>query len=119
MRLLFQMGQYQALPVPAQLVLAAGRSKLQAAARLSRFQQKVHFRIMAQRLKMPHTLHRIRNGFFIYNAAFSEVHRYIKTFPDHGLQHIHLHFSHELRLDLSLLFIPPDMEFRFFFLQCP
>ena len=118
MRLLFQMGQYQALPVPAQLVLAAGRSKLQAAARLSRFQQEMHFRIMAQRLKMAHAFHRICNGFFIYNAAFSEIHRHVKAFPDHCLQHIHLHLSHELRLDLSSFFIPPDMEFRFFFLQC-
>ena len=80
-----QMGQHQPLPVPVQFILAAGGSHRQPAARLSRLQQQMHLRIMPQRLKMPHTLHRIRNRFLVYNISGSEGYLHAEAFPDQVL----------------------------------
>ena len=75
-RLFFQMGQNQALPVPIQHIFAAVRCKLEARSPLSRLQQKVYFRIMPKRFIMPHAFHRLLNCLFIDNLPFSELHRH-------------------------------------------
>ena len=80
-----QMGQHQPLPVPLQFILAAGGSHRQPAARLSRLQQQMHLRIVSQRLKMPHTLHCIRNRFLVYNISGSKGYLHAEAFPDQVL----------------------------------
>ena len=65
MHLFGQMRQNQALPVFVQHVLAARAGKMKPAAARGGFQQKVHLGVMAQRLEMPHALHRGGNGLFI------------------------------------------------------
>ena len=62
---LLQMCEHQTLPAPIQHILTAYREKLQPAAPLSRLQNKMNLRIVAQRLKMAYPLHLVSNGFFI------------------------------------------------------
>ena len=52
------MQQYEALPVAVERVLAAAGVERQPRAALGRLQEQVHLRVVAQRLKMPHALHR-------------------------------------------------------------
>ena len=111
------MRQYQPLPVTVQDILAAGSRKLHAAARLSRFQQKVYFRVMAQRLKMSDAFCRISNRFFVYNISSSKFHQHPETFPDKACQDFQLYFSHQLCLDFLQLLVPYNMKLRFFFFQ--
>ena len=80
-----QMGQHQPLPVPVQHILTAGGSHRQPASRLSRLQQQMHLRIVPQRLKMPHSLYRISNRFFVNNISCSEGHLHAEAFPDQVL----------------------------------
>ena len=85
MFLFFQMRQDQPLPVSIQHIFTAGSRDLYPAARRSRFQDQVHFRIMAQRLKMSHAFYSIGNGFFIHNAAGAKFHFYAKPVKDQPL----------------------------------
>ncbi len=119
MLLFFQMGQDQPLPVPIQHILAADRCELQAAPRLSRFQQQMNLRIVPQRFKMSHAFHRIRDCFFVYNVSRPKFHLHMEPFQDQALQDLNLHFPHKLDMDLSQRFIPYDMQQRLLFLQLP
>ena len=83
--LFFQMRQNQSLPIQIQFIRAAVCGKLQAAARLPRFQKKMHLRIVTQRFKMPYSLHRRSNRFLIDDAAGTEFYPNAKTIPDHTL----------------------------------
>jgi hypothetical protein len=93
-----QMGQYKPLPVPVQYILAAGTGILHPTARLSRFQQEVHFRIMAQRLKVPHAFHRIFYRLFVYNISGAERDLHSKPLLNPPLQYFRLHFPHQFQL---------------------
>ena len=112
-----QMRQDQSLPVAIQHILTAGRLKLQAAARLARLHQKMHLRVMAQRFKMSDSDHRLCDRLFVDNISRAKFHRNAKPFGNHIFQHFRLHFSHQLRVDLSQLLVPCDMQLRFFLLK--
>ena len=112
-----QMGKNQTLPVPIQHILTAGRMKLQAAAWLTRLQKKMHLRIMAQRLKMSHSLHRLQNRLLIHNVPCAKFHRKAISLPDQCLQNINLHVAHDLGLDFSCRFLPQDMKLRLLLFQ--
>ena len=94
MLLFLQMGKDQSLPVTGKNILTAGSKKLTAASRLSRFNKQLYFRIMAQRLKMSHTDHRLCNGLFVYNTSCAKFHCHMKAFPDHTFQDFDLNLSH-------------------------
>ena len=89
--LFLQMGENQPLPVAVQNILAARREKLQAASRLTWLQKQMYLRIVAQRLKMSHALHRRSNCFLIYNVSGAEVYCYMEPFPDQPFQNLDLH----------------------------
>ena len=112
-----QMCQDQPLPVPIQLIFICRSKKLQPTSSLSRFQKKMHLRIMTKRFKMSHAFHRCGNGFFVYDITGSKFYCHMKTLPDQMLQDLNLYLAHQHGVDLSQLLIPHDMKLRFFLLQ--
>ena len=76
-------------------------------------------RIMAQRLKMPHSLHWPLDGFLIYDISSPEIHLHAEPFQDLAFQDLHLHLPHDLGPDLSQSLIPDNMEQGILLLQKP
>ena len=111
------MRQNQTLPVPVKHVLTAICPKSQTAPRFSRLQKKVHLCIMAKRLKMPHTLCRPQNRFFVYDTSGSKLCLHAESLPDLAFQNLHLYLAHDLRLDFSGPLVPDNMEQRVLFLK--
>ena len=107
----------QPLPVEVEHILAARACHLDSAARFARLQQQMHFRIVAQRLKMSHTLHRLCNRLFVYNVALSKDNHNTKALFDQLRQNFDLHLSHHLRMDFLQLLIPEDMKLWIFLLK--
>ena len=66
---LCQMGQDQTLPVLIQHIVAALIVENESAAPLTRFQNQMDFRIVAEGLKVAHPFYFLRNGFLVYNAS--------------------------------------------------
>ena len=114
---LHQMRQDQTLPVFIQQFLTAVCSKYQSAACRERFQQQMYLCIMTQWFKMPDTLDRIGDRFFIYNAAPAKPDIYPKTLCNQAFQNLHLDLAHDLCLDFLQLLIPYDVKLRLFLLQ--
>ena len=113
----FQMGQHKALPVFVQHFFPTVGGKLHSAAARQRFQLDMHFCVVAQRLVMAYTLHRLRDGLFIKDAAGAELHVQTKPLCQQAAQHFQLDLAHELDMDLAQRFVPYHMELRFLFLQ--
>ena len=111
------MGQNQALPVPVQHILAAGRGKLKARPTLSRLQQKVYFRIMPQRFIVADSFHRLLNRFFIDDLSFSELYRHPVPFFNNTPEDPCLHLSHQANRYLPCFLLPDNVQLRFLFLQ--
>ena len=101
-----QMGQNQPLPVPVQHVLAAGAGKLQAAARLPRFQQQMHLRIMAQWLEMPDALHSVGDGLLVQDLAVRKLHVQAEPLRYQPFQDLYLHLAHDLHMDFRHIPLP-------------
>ena len=76
----------------------------------------MYLRIMAEWLKMPDTLDRIGDRFFIYNAAPAKPDIYPKTLCNQAFQNLHLDLAHDLGVNLFLFFLPDNMKLRLFFL---
>ncbi len=110
-----QMGQHKPLPVPVQIVLADGRSKLQPAARLSRLQDQMHLRIMPERLEVSHTFHPVEDGFLIDDTSLFKGGFHAEPFPDQITQHLDLYLTHQLGMNLVQLLSPDQMKLRFLF----
>ena len=77
-----KVGQNQPLPIPVQQVLAAIRIELQPASCFPRLQQQMYLRIVAQRLKMPHALHRLQQRLLVYNASGAKGDRHLEPLSD-------------------------------------
>ena len=107
----------QPLPVEVEHILTARARHLDSAARFARLQQQMHFRIVAQRLKMSHTLHRLCDRLFVYNVALSKDNHNTKPFFDQLRQDFDLHLSHHLGMDFLQLLIPEDMKLWIFLLK--
>ena len=112
-----QMGKNEPLPVEIQHILAAGCGKGQAAARFSRLQQQVHLRIMPQRLKVAHALHRGLDRLPVYDAAVRKGHFHIEPIPDQSAQHLDLDLAHDPGMDLAAFFFPHNGKRGIFFRQ--
>ena len=110
MFLFLQMGQDQSLPVSLQHIFTAGRGELQTTPWLSRLQQQMHLRVMAQRLIMPYALHSVGNGLPVYDAARTKLHPQAEAFLDQTGQYLQLYLSHKLHMDLPQQFIPYHMQ---------
>ena len=77
----------------------------------------MHFRIVAQWLKMSHTLHRLCDRLLIYNVALSKDNHNTKPLFDQLRQNFDLHLPHHLRMDFLQLLIPEDMKLWIFLLK--
>ena len=99
--LLSQMGQDQPLPVQVQFILTAGAFKHQTTAPLSRLHQQMDFRIVTQRLEMPHALHRILDGLFIHHTPGIKGDIYAKSLLNQAFQDLNLDFSHQSYVDFT------------------
>ena len=95
------MGEHQPLPVAVEHIFAAVRLKYEPASRLSRFKQKVHLGVMAERFKMSHALHRTCNGLLVYNPSGAKCDLHTVALTDQFAQNLDLNFPHHLHLDLS------------------
>ena len=58
-------------------------------------------RIMAQRLEVSDTLCNPCYGLLIYDISRIKSYLHMKTVPDHALQYLNLHCSHQLDINLS------------------
>ncbi len=107
-----QMGQNQPLPVPVQLILTAAASEGKTAPSLPRLYNQMHLRIMPERLKVPHTLRHVRNGFLIEYAPLIKVHIYAETFGNQPPQNLNLHLAHQPDMEFPALFLSDEVKLR-------
>ena len=117
--LLLQMGKDQPLPVAVEHLLAARRPELQTAPRFARFEQEMHFRIVAQRLEMPNPFHGGGDRFLVDDAPCPERNLPAEPLPDQPLEHLHLHLTHQPDLYFPQLSVPRKPELRVLLLELP
>ena len=110
--LFLKMGQYQALPVDVQVVLAAVCRKVKPRSALGWFKQQMNLGVVPKRFVMPNTLHRSFNGFLVCNAALVESDIKPETLFYQSFQHFKLYLAHELNVYFFKLFIPDDTQHR-------
>ena len=105
------------MPVPIQHVLGDDAFQLDPAPTRQRLQEQMHLRIMAQRLKVSHALHAIRDGLPIKDPSFIQFQIHIEAFLHQAFEDLRLDLAHELQLDASVPFIPAQMQLGIFFSQ--
>ena len=77
----------------------------------------MYLRIMTQRFKVSDPFDRILNRLFIDHFPCSKFHTYFKPIPDNAFQNFDLHFSHQLRMDLTKPLFPYNMKLGLFLFQ--
>ena len=112
-----QMCEYQPLPILSQRVDRALCIENKTAPRLARLQQKMHFRIMAERLKVADTLHRGRDRLLVNDRRPAEHDLHAEPLHALILQDLPLDLAHELRGDLLLSLIVADKQLRLLLLE--
>ena len=110
MLLFHQMGQDQPLPVPVQIVLGHDALQLDAAASRQGVQKQMHLRVVAQRLEMPHALHRLGNGLPVKDPALVQAQIHVEALLHQALENLGLDFSHKAQLDGAVSLIPGDVQ---------
>ena len=115
--LFLQMCQDQSLPVFIQHIFAAVGIKDESGSRLTRFHQKMDFRVVAQRFEMPDALNDLSDRFLIYNISFAKFDLHAESFLYLTFQDLHLYIAHDLCLDFAKRLVPDDMELRVFLLE--
>ena len=116
--LLFRhVGQNQALIGAIQHIRGADRVEHQSRARLPRLQQQMHLRIVAQRLKMPHTLHGVPDGFLVEDPPGTQLNIQRKPLRHQLPEDLQLHLTHDLHLNAAAF--PEDVQLGVFLLQLP
>ena len=109
--------QHLLLPVRIQFIRAQTRRGGDAAAALARFDQKMHLRVMAERLVMAHALRRSRRRLPVHDPFRSEGHSDAETASDQAGQHLGLNLAHDLNMNILPLRVPRQMERRILILQ--
>ena len=112
-----QMCKYQPLPILSQRVDRTLCIENKAAPRLARLEQKVHFRIMAERLKVADTLHRGRDRLLVNDRRPAEHDFHAEPLHALILENLPLDLAHELRGDLLLSLIVADQQLRLLLLE--
>ena len=107
-------GERQTLPVKIELVGRGHGAKLHARTRWQRLQAQMHLGIMAQWLKVPHALDRLRDRLLIENAAGLKRNRKAKAIGQHPLHDLELHSAHQLQVNLLQMSIPAYAEHGIF-----
>ena len=110
-------GECQTLPVKIELVGRGHGAKLHARTRRQRLQTQMHLGIVAQWLKVAHTLDRLRNGLLIENAAGLKRNRKTEAIGQHPLHDLELHGAHQLQVNLLEMRIPAYAEHGIFVRQ--
>ena len=110
-------GECQTLPVKIELVGRGHGAKLHARTRWQRLQAQMHLGIVAQWLKVAHTLDRLRDSLLIENAAGLKLDRKAKTIGQHALHDLELHGAHQLQVNLLKMRIPAYAEHGIFVRQ--
>ena len=112
-----KLGQNRSLKAFCQDIRRTRRLENKAASCFSRFQKKMHLRIMAKRLEMPDALHSIRNRLFIDNARSSIGDRKTQPFFHKAGENLPLHLTHHADGNLSRLFGIGHRKRRFLLFQ--
>ena len=107
-----EMRQNEALPVHRQVIRRAVGSELQSAAPRQRLHQKMHLRIMPQRLEMSYALNGGRNGFPVQNIPRREVQGKAVAIHHHPLQNLRLHLPHQADMHFLPLAVPVKVQLR-------
>ena len=117
MPFLFQMRHDQALPVHCQHIRPASVLKHQAAPGNAGLQKQMHLRVVPKRLEMPHSFHCSGDRLLVNDRRVSEIHAQPQPLPDHALQDLFLHLSHDLGRDLFFLLIIHEVQGRILLFQ--
>ena len=107
----------QALPVDCQYVRPAAVLEHKPAARHAGLQEQMHFRVVAERLKMADALRRPGDRLLVDDRGVAEGHVKAQPLPDHALQDLFLYLSHDLGRDLFFLLVVEEMQGRVFLFQ--
>ena len=109
----------QSLPVEIKKIGRNIGGKAHAASARKRLQQKLHLRIVAQRLKVPQTEHAVCDRLAIDNAALVKADGETAAFGDISGEDLQLDFAHQLYMDLAVPLVPHNAQHRVLFLQLP
>ena len=110
------MGDNEPLPVFAEYLLPAKAVHGYAALRLARLNKQMNLRIVAQRLKVTHSLHRSGNGLLVNYAAVVELYMNAEAFLRKALKHLRLNFTHQVNIDFPRG-ISADQKLRILLLE--
>ena len=72
----------------------------------------MHLRVVAQGLKMAHTLHGVGNGLLVQDAPGVQLDVHIEALLHQAFQYLRLHLAHQLHADLRKLLVPANVELR-------
>ena len=61
----------------------------------------MHLRIVPQRLKVADALHGVGDGLPVADSPCAKADLHAQPLPDKPLQHLHLHLTHELNMNVS------------------
>ena len=117
MRFFRKVCHYKALPIAVKLVQGTAAFKAQPRAALGRLDEQVHLGVMAQRLEMPDSVHRLRYGLLICNAARCYAHVKVKPLADKLGEHLGLHLAHYFHAYLAQALAPLDLQLRILVLE--
>ena len=116
-RLFGQVREDEPLPVERKLVRGAVAGQLYAAAALAGGEQQMHFRIVAQRLIVPHALRLRADGLLVQDAALVKGHFEAEAALQQALQYLQLHLAHQLQVGRAGALVPDNVQQRVLLLQ--
>ena len=114
---LHQVCENEPLPVAVQHVLGAHGVNLQSRPPLQRLQKQVHLGVVAQRLKVAHTFHRLGQSLQVDDAAGAEGDIQHEAAAQLPLQHLPVHLAHELHPHLLCMWLPLHLQLGVLLLQ--
>ena len=77
----------------------------------------MHFRVVAQRLKMADAFRRPGDRLLVDDRRVAKGHTEAQPLPDHALQDLFLYLSHDLGRDLFFLLVVVEVQGRIFLFQ--
>ena len=115
--LFLECAEYLLLVLDGELFRRERTLCLQTAARRKRFQQEMHFRIVAERFKVSGALGGFRDGLAVADARRLELDRERKAAQKEFFQDFHLHLAHQGCLQFTRSAVKAEAETRLFFFE--
>ena len=112
-----QIRQNLFLPVDRKVVRAADIAEPDAAARRPCLNPEMNLRVVAERLKMSHSLHRAADRLPVQDTGRSEPDLHAEPLHRETAQNFLLHLSHDFRRDDPVLRLVDDVKHRFLLLE--